>query len=71
MAKKEYLTFDVMCEERFITTMHYEHYKVFKLDLKELYKWILGRLPTLRNKAFSICFDDDTEIKFDKSYYKL
>lgn len=70
MAKKEYLTFDVMCEERFITTMHYEHYKVFKLDLKELYKWIVGRLPTLSNKAFSICFDDDTEIKFDKSYNK-
>ena len=71
MAKKEYITFDVMCEERFITTMHYEHYKVFKLDLKELHKWILGRLPTLKNKAFSICFDDDTEIKFDKSYFKL
>ena len=71
MAKKEYLTFDVMCEERFITTMHYEHYKVFKLDLKELHKWIVGRLPTLKNKAFSICFDDDTEIKFDKSYFKL
>lgn len=70
MAKKEYLTFDVMCEEMFITTMHYEHYKVFKLDLKELYKWIIGRLPTLRNKAFSICFDDDTEIRFDKSYNK-
>ena len=71
MAKKEYITFDVMCEERFITTMHYEHYKVFKLDLKELHKWILGRLPTLKNKEFSICFDDDTEIKFDKSYFKL
>ena len=71
MTKKEYITFDVMCEERFITTMHYEHYKVFKLDLKELHKWILGRLPTLKNKAFSICFDDDTEIKFDKSYFKL
>ena len=71
MAKKEYITFDVMCEERFITTMHYEHYRVFKLDLKELHKWIVGRLPTLKNKAFSICFDDDTEIKFDKSYSKL
>lgn len=71
MAKKEYITFDVMCEERFITTMHYEHYKVFKLDLKELHKWIVGRLPTLKNKAFSICFDDDTEVKFDKSYFKL
>ena len=71
MAKKEYITFDVMCEERFITTMHYEHYKVFKLDLKELHKWIVGRLPTLRNKAFSICFDDDTEIKFNKSYNKI
>ena len=42
MAKKEYLTFDVMCEERFITTMHYEHCSLFKLDLKELYKWIIG-----------------------------
>ena len=71
MAKKEYITFDVMCEEMFITTMHYEHYKVFKLDLKELHKWILGRLPTLKNKAFSICFDDDTEIKFNKSYNKI
>lgn len=71
MAKKEYLTFDVMCEERFITTMHYEHCRLFKLDLKELHNWIIGRLPTLRNKAFSICFDDDTEITFDKSYFKL
>lgn len=71
MAKKEYLTFDVMCEERFITTMHYEHCSLFKLDLKELHKWILGRLPPLKNKAFSICFNDDTEIKFDKSYFKL
>ena len=71
MAKKEYLTFDVMCEEMFITTMHYEHYKVFKLDLKALYRYIIERLPTLKNKTFSICFDDDTEIKFDKSYYKL
>ena len=71
MAKNEYITFDVMCEERFITTMHYEHYKVFKLDLKELHKWIVGRLPTLKNKAFSICFDDDTEVKFDTSYFKL
>ena len=70
MAKKEYLTFDVMCEERFITTMHYEHYKVFKLDLKALYLYIIERLPTLKNKAFSICFYDDTEIKFDKSYFK-
>lgn len=71
MAKKEYLTFDVMCEEMFITTMHYEHYRVFKLDLKALYRYIIERLPTLKNKTFSICFDDDTEIKFDKSYYKL
>ena len=71
MAKKEYLTFDVMYEERFITTMHYEHCSLFKLDLKELHKWILGRLPTLKNKAFSICFDDDTEIKFNKSYNKI
>lgn len=70
MAKKEYLTFDVMCEEMFITTMHYEHYKVFKLDLKALYRYITDRLPTLKNKTFSICFDDDTEIKFDKSYFK-
>ena len=71
MAKKEYITFDVMCEERFITTMHYEHYKLFKLDLKALYRYITDRLPTLKNKAFSICFDDDTEIKFDKSYFKI
>ena len=71
MAKKEYITFDVMCEERFITTMHYEHYKVFKLDLKALYRYIIERLPTLKNKVFSIWFDDDTEIKFDKSYFKL
>lgn len=70
MAKKEYLTFDVMREEMFITTMHYEHYSVFKLDLKALYRYITDRLPTLKNKTFSICFDDDTEIKFDKSYYK-
>ena len=70
MAKKEYLTVDVMCEERFITTMHYEHYRVFKLDLKALYRYITDRLPTLKNKTFSICFDDDTEIKFDKSYFK-
>ena len=70
MAKKEYLTFDLMCEERFITTMHYEHYKVFKLDLKALYRYIIEGLPTLKNKTFSICFDDDTEIKFDKSYFK-
>ena len=71
MAKKEYITFDVMCEERFITTMHYEHCSLFKLDLKELHKWILGRLPTLKNKAFSICFVDDTEIMFNKSYNKI
>ena len=70
MAKKEYITFDVMCEERFITTMHYEHYNVFKLDLKALYRYITDRLPTLKNKTFSISFDDDTEIKFDKSYNK-
>ena len=70
MAKKEYLTFDVMCEERFITTMHYEHYRVFKLDLKALYRYIIERLPTLKYKTFSIYFDDDTEIKFDKSYNK-
>ena len=71
MAKKEYLTFDVMCEEMFITTMHYEHCSLFKLDLKALYRYIIERLPTLKNKTFSICFDDDTEIKFDKSYSKL
>jgi len=71
------LKFDLMKSvgsgERFVATMRYPHSPLFKLDLADLYKWILGKRPTLKDEVVR-CYFDDTAIGkitfFPKSKHK-
>jgi len=46
------LDFDLMKfvgrDERFVASMRYPHNRLFKLDLDDLYLWILSKRPTLK-----------------------
>lgn len=58
------LKFDLMRpigggSERFIQTMNYPFNPLFKFDFDELYKWIIGKRPTLKGQAISCHLYDE------------
>ena len=52
--KKEYITFDVMLEDRFVCTMRMPHPSIMILDPEEARQFIISKRPSLRNKNFRI-----------------
>lgn len=48
------LIFDVMVGERFYKTLRYRHSGTFPLKEEELRDFVLAKLPTLKNKNFTI-----------------
>ena len=48
--------FDVMLNGRFICTLKYEYSPLFPIDIEELTKFVLKKIPTLKGKDFRIAF---------------
>jgi len=66
--RKGTLDFDLMKpigrgNERFVATMRYPYDRLFKLDLDDLYVWILSKRPTLKGQVIKI-YVGDTPITF-------
>jgi len=67
--RKGTLDFDLMKfvggrgNERFVASMRYPYDRLFKLDLDDLYLWILSKRPTLRGQVIKI-YVGDTPITF-------
>lgn len=47
---KKFLSFDVYAEERFVKTFRIPYDPIFATDSAELEKFVLERIPTLKNK---------------------
>lgn len=52
---KEFV-FDVMLNGRFIRTLKYKYCALFPIDLEDLEKFVLKKIPTLKGKDFRIVF---------------
>lgn len=50
--------FDIMVNGRFYHTMRYEKKSPLPLNMKELYDYIVKRLPTLKQKEIDIYFHE-------------
>jgi len=65
--RKGVLDFDLMKfvgrDERFVASMRYPYDRLFKLDLDDLYIWILSKRPTLKGQVIKI-YVGDTPITF-------
>jgi len=66
--RRRTLDFDLMRfagrgNERFVASMRYPYDRLFKLDLDDLYLWILSKRPTLKGQVIKI-YVGDTPITF-------
>lgn len=48
--------FDLMCDERFVKSFVYDTKNSFPPTEKELHDYVIEKLPTLKNKDFTIEF---------------
>lgn len=51
------LFIDIMLRGRFVHTLRYRYCPAFPPREEELRAFVIGKLPTLRNKPFKILFD--------------
>ena len=48
------IKFDLMCNERYVKTLVYDNNKPFPPTEEELREYIIGKLPSYKNKDFKI-----------------
>ena len=57
------IRFDVMYNERFVKTFVYDNNKPFPPTEEELREYIIGKLPSYKNKDFKIEFYGESNVK--------
>lgn len=55
---KKHLSFDVYADGRFVKTFRIPYDPIFAIDTLEIEKFVLERIPTLKNKDVKIYFNN-------------